>query len=394
MDSGMTTMAASPQESWASPPSVADVDRIATLTDPVVRNLQITQCYQELSLAISARTGHHANWCTFAVWASKQAGQTIRKEDLARAFERLWDTSAQARTEAPLDGLSPDHHRRIRDAVLANSSFERASAATARGNKKVFEEIGREFARFLAAFEKDTTFDAEKISAFCAELDPGDPPDGQRYLVQAFTNYYHTLFESDPKIRGECLLAANVEVGFHEQTRLQPEITEALNSPIVDPREFSRSILEILLPHLDRLSRPQEHLTSQIGQRNLVDIACDRLLERAQTLGRVVLTEHLLVLTMPDGECLHLGVDLQAEFPETLTHLVNTELLALLERVDPTPDSLAETSASDWSILPERMHYIADMFRCLQERPDLTTPPFTPEQVAVLKDGRRPQGRL
>jgi hypothetical protein len=66
-------------------PTVADVERIAALTDPVGRNLQITQCYCELSRAFAARTGAGpANWCTFATWASKQAGQTIREEDLAR----------------------------------------------------------------------------------------------------------------------------------------------------------------------------------------------------------------------------------------------------------------------------------------------------------------------
>ena len=81
---------------WPPPPTVADVERIAALTDPVVRNLQITQCYCELSLALAARTdGGAANWCTFATWASKQAGQTIRQEDLARTFERLFAESPE-----------------------------------------------------------------------------------------------------------------------------------------------------------------------------------------------------------------------------------------------------------------------------------------------------------
>ena len=78
-------------------PTVADVERIAALRDPVVRNLQITQCYCELSRLFAARTGGEpANWCTFATWASKQAGQTIRKEDLERAFERVFARSPDA----------------------------------------------------------------------------------------------------------------------------------------------------------------------------------------------------------------------------------------------------------------------------------------------------------
>src|SRR4051812_6488374 len=67
-----------------SPPTVADVERISALSHPVLRNLCITQCYFELSAVFVERTGSGANWCTYATWASKQAGQTIRKEDLQR----------------------------------------------------------------------------------------------------------------------------------------------------------------------------------------------------------------------------------------------------------------------------------------------------------------------
>ncbi len=84
----------------------------------------------------------------------------------------------------------------------------------------------------------DTTFDADNLERFCAELRPGDPPDGQRYLRQAFTRYYQALFENDAKSQLELLLCANLEIGFHEQTRLQPEIAESLDAAFVDPQEF------------------------------------------------------------------------------------------------------------------------------------------------------------
>ena len=67
------------------PPTVTEVDDIAAIGDPVVRNLRITQCYHELSHAIAARVSPGANWCTFATWASRQAGQTIRGEDVTQA---------------------------------------------------------------------------------------------------------------------------------------------------------------------------------------------------------------------------------------------------------------------------------------------------------------------
>jgi hypothetical protein len=74
-------------------PALIEVEAIARRRDPVIRNLQITQCYHELSTAIATRLGLNANWCTFATWASKQAGQSIRKEDLARTLDMLLNAS-------------------------------------------------------------------------------------------------------------------------------------------------------------------------------------------------------------------------------------------------------------------------------------------------------------
>jgi hypothetical protein len=76
-------------------PTIDEIDRIARLGDPILRNLQITQCYYEISQSVAGLTGFSANWCTFATWASKQAGQTIRLEDLLRAFEERFYFSAE-----------------------------------------------------------------------------------------------------------------------------------------------------------------------------------------------------------------------------------------------------------------------------------------------------------
>ena len=37
-------------------PAVTDVDQIAAIRDPILRNLQITQCYHELSAAFAERS--------------------------------------------------------------------------------------------------------------------------------------------------------------------------------------------------------------------------------------------------------------------------------------------------------------------------------------------------
>ncbi|NUT45963.1 MAG: hypothetical protein HOV94_01405, partial [Saccharothrix sp.] len=135
-------------------------------------------------------------------------------------------------------------------------------------------------------------------------------------------------------------------------------------------------------------------LLTELGRRAAVRAAAEQLTTRARGLVRRVVTGHLMTLALPGGEVLDLGEDLPATFPPLLAHLANPDLLALLATVDPTPDSLQDTAARDWSDLPDRMHYIADMFRCHADRADLQSPPFTPAQVADLTNGRRPTGPL
>src|SRR3954452_22566217 len=72
-------------------PGVDEVDRIVAIANPVVRNLAITACYSRLAAAFAARGGEGANWCSYATWASKQAGRSIRGEDWLAALDRVLD---------------------------------------------------------------------------------------------------------------------------------------------------------------------------------------------------------------------------------------------------------------------------------------------------------------
>ncbi|HEX7303252.1 hypothetical protein [Lentzea sp.] len=383
-----------------APPAVGEVEAIAAHADPVVRNLRITHCYHRLSRALAARTGGSANWCTFAVWASKQVGQTIRQEDLARTVEHRLRSSPEvtAAAELVVRGIRLavprevlDHaHTTVRQAVVAAARLDDVSAAAARGNLKVFEEVAREFARFLALAPGDE----ERFEEFRDALRPGEPPDGQRYLRQAFTRYHRAMTTPGEKRRAELLLLANVEVGLHEQTRLQPEIAAAMEAPVVDPRELERHLFDRLLPGNRVVRWLRVALLTVLGRRKAVRAAADELASRARAVARVAVTRHLMTLALPGGELLDLSSDLRATFPPALAELSDPDLLALLAVVDPTPDSLAGTAARDWADLPDRMHYIADMFRCHALREDLLGPPFTAEQVLAFEAGRRPGGVL
>ena len=73
---------------------------------------------------------------------------------------------------------------------------------------------------------------------------------------------------------------------------------------------------------------------------------------------------------------LRLGRDLTGDYPAALRTLSHPDLRALLAGVDTTPDSPRGTGGPDWSDLPGRMHFIADLFRAYHEDATLFDPPF------------------
>jgi hypothetical protein len=385
-------------------PTIADVERISAEKDAVIRNLQITQCYHELSLALSERTGRSANWCTFATWASKQAGQTIRKEDLGRALERLvrGEQSAQMAAQelavsAQQSGIASetaDILKAIWRAWNPAAAFDRSSDAVGRGNLKVFSEIGRQFARFFADCLPDTIYDEGRITRFCAELCPGEPPEGQRYLSQAFQRYYQALFETQPKAQIELLLLANLEIGFHEQTRLQPEINEALNAPLIDPKEFARRLQKELHPGRGVLNDLVWYISHLFGRRTPLDGAIEGFVAAVRRQAQFLITETLMVIELPPRRVLRLGDDLASGFPPLLQQITLPDLRRLLAQIDPTADSPRHSGADYWGDLPDRLHFIADLFRSYEMSPELFEPPFTEEQTIAVRDGRLPSGRL
>ena len=378
-------------------PNVQDIQRIAELRDPVLRNLQITQCYFELSRALAERSGFSANWCTFATWASRQAGQTIRQEDLIRTFEERFFVSPEISAtleeiNAKLTQLGARLQARLSAQEIFQvlnpaSAFARAADAVARGNKKVFEEIGFEFARFLQTFRAGNNFERDQTAHFCAALRPGDPPNGQQLLREAFTAYSEASNRGG-KEKAELMLLANIAAGYHEQIRLQPEIVEALDASVDGAMDFKRNQFARLVAHFhlreDFLPWRLSHLDGLFG----------RLMEEVNHLIREVITDHLMTLHLSSTAVLRLGRDLSGEFPQSLAQLQNPRVRALLAEIDLTPDSLNATGATDWANFKERMHFIADFFRVYQERQYLFDAPFTVSQLELLKRGRRPDGPL
>jgi hypothetical protein len=372
-------------------PSVESVEAIAAGTEPILRNLQITLAYADLSQALAAFMPVNASWCTFATWASKQAGVTIRNEDLFEvARARLAESTALVQPiERLIDlvgGSAPDHMRLIARHLGAVEPFRRASEAVARGNQKVYEEIAREFARFLPVVSGRSE-DPAAIDAFCAELRPGPPPDGQQLLQDAFRAYYRARFVADLGRAAQLVLLANLKIGFHEQTRLQPDIKTAIDAGVDSLDELQRRVRDSLISELPFLSRLLRFALPWV-RRRYDALAGEIAREAARVVGEVI-TEHLMTITLPPARVLPLGRDLGLPIPEALAQLDEPDLVALV-----APLEAPEAGLPDWSDLGYRMRYIAALFRCEQQDPLLSGPPFSAEQIEMIRTGTIPAGAL
>jgi hypothetical protein len=378
-----------------APPTVEEVRRIVAISSPGVRNLEITHCYGRLSAAMVQRTGPCANWCTFATWASRQAGRTIRGEDLIETLRTrlgqgprfLHPLTSLGRVLLRHGLLNPQTRLGRLTAQLHTpfDVFERTSDAVGRGNRKVFEEIGLEFARYLHEVAPDAGADSAQLRAFLVGLRPGEPPEGQLYLRRAFTRYARVAATTDEAERAQLLLLANLEIGMHEQTRLQPEIRESLDAPYDVQQDLGRRLLLALAPWW-RWPVPRV-LTKPVGalgaraQRGLAEML------------REIITRSLMVMSLP-GRVLYLGAHMDEPVPAALAELTNTELTGLLGRFEPKLPGVDDAGAHDWSEFDQRMHYIAHLFRAFHFHEELLDPPFTPEEVQAFTAGTIPDGAL
>ena len=253
--------------------------------------------------------------------------------------------------------------------------------------RRSYEEIAREFARFLPVIASGRRADPSAIDAFCAGLRPGPPPDGQQLLADAFRAYYGARFTTDYVKAAQLVLLANLKVGFHEQTRLQPEIKAAIDAGVDPSRRPAASRQELADRPVAVPSRVLRFWLPWVRRR--YDALVRAIAGEAAHVSEEVVTEHLMSITLPPARVLPLGRDLDLPVPAALEHLDNADLLALL-----APLGSAGGGAPDWADLHYRMRYIAALFRCEQQDPALLGPPFTDEQIESIRGGAVPSGDL
>jgi hypothetical protein len=331
--------------------SIEQVRCIARRPDPVLRNLQITQSYHDLNLAIGQRLGQRdACWSGFAVWASKTAGRFIRGEWLRGEIRRV------------LARLGPAHLRRL-DVI-----DRRIRGCIAAGNQRVYAEIAPLFVALVRLLHAPN---AERPVALACELDrlrPGPVErGGQAALATALRAAVEAASLPPGPDRAQRILLANAAIGAHEQYRLQADVRGAMDAAweaMPSPRTAWQREL-------------QHRLAAWLRQRLTRWMMQLRLPETSLAVGRDV-------PALPDG----------TRFPPELQRVLRPDLAAMLERFARTAEGAEGSAATDWADYDQRMGVIITMFRSRQQSPSLWLAPFEPAQVAAIRDGHVPAGRL
>lgn len=347
-----------------------EIGRITDEPDPVLRNLRITQCYHDLSAALARVIDPgNANWSSFATWASRTAGVSIRDEELPRVVLELLRDEARLRPRLGRfhtwiyrhTGAKVDLPQQARDTI------RRVSEEVADGNRKVFAELAPLFARFVGVLASPAAERGPRLQAFLADLRPGPSDrDGQDTLRHAFASYATAAEESDAATRAQLILLANCQIGLHEQTRLQEDIEGAMNAPVA--AFVTDGVGRLLLIRLAFV------LLGPFGIRR------ERLRGAIQDEWQRVATRFSLRLSLPGGRVLPLGGDSipwPSQVPGPLRTLSHPELVALLERFDDDTQRLRTRGADNWSRLSDRMGFICELFRAEQQNGSLFDQPFS-----------------
>ncbi|HET9934477.1 MAG TPA: hypothetical protein VFQ35_27425 [Polyangiaceae bacterium] len=366
---------------------LGEIERVTKIKTPVIRNLWITQHYHSLMHALAVVLGgSNANWSTFATWASKTAGQSIRGEEIPKEMQWLLGEQAKVheRLVEALKLLPGAWAEQFDVFAVPKAVLDNVSRQIAIGNLEVFAELAPLFAKFWDRFSEPSRRVETELDAFVSTLKDG-PVDqgGQDWLKTAFTSYFAASRAKTLKEAAEFILYGNLLIGLHEQTRLQPYIAGALDAP------FEESSYEALLAAepdwIERVVRPIFRQVLKLFRKEFED-DWERLA-----------TRYLMTLTLPGGQVLNLSQDVPIgtrPFPQVLNPLEYAELKRLVSTYDPNLDSLKGSGARNWTEIGNRMAFISDLFRSRQQDTSLFEQPFTKEQLAALIEGKVPPGPL
>lgn len=361
----------------------AEIDKIVSQKNLLVRNLQITQGYHEVAQRLGKFLSFtNVNWFGFGTYASKTAGRAIRHETLPRPLKSALIRSAgYDNTLLYFDReLENRGQPATADNLLANV-LRQVSLLLSRGNLLIFSELAWPFVDLVDQFGKTWTQDYTRLAQFLDNhFTPGAfGAGGQAWLRESLTAFYQARFETNRKRKAELVFLGNILLALHEQSRLQPVIEQTLAVPF-------DLFAEGLIPETNQ----------EVGWLR------GKLAHRAAGFSREMVlrsvTRMWMTYTLPHRE-MKLGLDVIAptgllNFPPELLVIENKRCREIIQQFDKGADTLSGSGAANWARLADRMGFIIDFFRSHQKDKRLFTLPFEEEQVAAIKAGRFPGGTL
>jgi len=244
----------------------------------------------------------------------------------------------------------------------------------------IFNELAWSFVDLTNTFYKDWQPDIAKFEAFLdkhcilGDVNVG----GQDLIRESMTCFYEARFEMNKKKKAEMILLANLLIGLHEQTRLQPVIDKALAVPF---DVFTKGLMD---------GKEQPESVWQKLSQNAVGYS-------RKTILRTV-TRMLMSYSLPTRD-LKLGQDLIAptgmvNYPKELFTIENERCNEIIRTFGTGVDTLSGSAADNWGRLKDRMNFLVDFFRSYQHYSQLLQQPFLESQIELIEAGRFPSGTL
>ena len=361
----------------------ADIDAIVAQKNLLLRNLQITQGYHDVAQMLGQFLGFdNVNWFAFGTYASKTAGRAIRHETLPRPLKSALIRSAgYENTQIYFDkALSANEQSLLADNRAA-MTLERVSLLLSRGNLLIFGELAWPFVDMVNQFGQTQAPDQPRFHQFLdSHFTPGPFEEGgQDWLRESLTAIYEARFTTDKKRKTELIFLGNTLLALHEQSRLQPVIAEALAAPF---DEMTKGLI------------PETNKELGLLRRSLADRAVS--FSREMVLRSV--TRMMMSYTLSHRE-MKLGQNVVAptgliNFPPDLLIIEHPRCREIIQEFNIGLETLTGSAAGNWGRLQDRMQFIIAFFRSYQKEKRLFAPPFSENQVAAIKAGHFPGGKL
>ncbi|MCK2216760.1 hypothetical protein MF672_023590 [Actinomadura sp. ATCC 31491] len=357
-----------------------DVLRIAAYKDrtPALEAMVISYAYHRVAGDLAGHLGQECNnWYCYATWTSKAVGESL---DLTPDSPFIEDFERRFRV--------PRRLRRVFRAALLTLLGPSYQLGLALANRAIFLET----ASLAVNLWNDTPDRFLKVSPE-SDLTPTPPEFLTNLLEQADPRYLRDAAQllmeareaTDPEVRAELMLGANIALSAYEQKRAQKALELVLYRPV---RWLTRVSWRSLRSLATRRPFPRFRLYAARHEDQ------PWLTRRLEALWAALYTRHLFYVRTPLSDikvgrplATPDGVDLGTSWAP-----IRDERVRKLAEEFITDDHEASTAGvRDWVSYPDRMRFIVSYFRVYQTVGALYRVPFA-EKVAEGLAGEMARG--